>query len=97
MKRNSLLSVAIALACVIPPSPLLCQNDSPKQAPTDQKPLPNGPGGIMPPRAIYSPCPTYDDVSRRAKIEGTVRLKIIVTRDGQIKDPKDVECTFKLK
>jgi len=81
MKLNSLLSVAAALVCVIPPSPLLCQNE---------KPLPSGPGGITPPRAIYSPCPAYDDASRKAKIEGTVRLKIIVMRDGQIKDPKVV-------
>jgi len=90
MKLNSLLSVAVALTCVIPLSPLLCQNDTAKQAPTDQKPLPSGSGGIMPPRAIYSPCPTYDDTSREAKIEGTVRLKIIVMRDGQIKGPKVV-------
>ena len=49
----------------------------------------------MPPRAIYSPCPMYDDASRKAKIEGTVRLKITVMRDGQIKDPKIVNSLTK--
>lgn len=37
----------------------------------------------------------YDDASRKAKIEGTVRLKITVMRDGQIKDPKIVNSLTK--
>ena len=43
---------------------------------------------IAPPRPTYSPDPEYDDASRKAKIEGTVVLRIIVTRDGLVKDPK---------
>jgi TonB family protein len=43
---------------------------------------------ITPPRVLYSPEPEYDDASRKAKIEGTVVLRIIVTRDGLVKDPK---------
>ncbi len=45
----------------------------------------------MPPRAIYSPDPAYDDASRKAKIEGTVRLQIIVTPDGNVRDAKVVK------
>jgi periplasmic protein TonB len=91
MKRNSLPTVVLALlACIAQPAPLLCQSDSAKQAPRDGTVLPNGPGGITPPRAIDPRCPTYDDASRKAKVEGTVRLKIIVMPDGQVKDPKVV-------
>jgi len=43
---------------------------------------------ITPPRPTYSPDPGYDEASRKAKIEGTVVLRIIVTRDGLVKDPK---------
>lgn len=43
---------------------------------------------IAPPRPTYSPDPGYDEASRKAKIEGTVVLRIIVTRDGLVKDPR---------
>jgi len=43
---------------------------------------------ITPPRPTYSPDPGYDDVSRKAKIEGTVVLQIIVTKDGLVKNPR---------
>jgi protein TonB len=43
---------------------------------------------ITPPRVTYSPDPEYDQASRKAKIEGTVVLRIIVTRDGLVKDPR---------
>jgi protein TonB len=48
-------------------------------------------GCITPPHAIYSPNPTYDDASREAKVEGTVRLSIIVTPDGLVKKPTVVK------
>ena len=40
------------------------------------------------PRAIYAPDPSYDDASRKAKIEGTVKLVIIVAADGSVRAPK---------
>ncbi len=43
-------------------------------------------GCITPPHATYSPNPTYDDDSRKAGIEGTVRLRIVVTAEGQVRD-----------
>lgn len=46
---------------------------------------------ITPPRATYSPNPTYDEASRDAKIEGTVEVSIIVTSDGQVKHPEIVK------
>ena len=39
---------------------------------------------IAPPRPTYSPDPGYDEASRKAKIV----LRIIVTRDGLVKDPR---------
>jgi TonB family protein len=74
-----LVGVAIAQNAAVPPAnavPTCRGNDGDR------------PGCLTPPHAIYSPCPMYDDASRKAKIEGTVRVQIIVMRDGQIKDPK---------
>ncbi len=48
-------------------------------------------GCITPPHATYSPNPTYDDASREAKVEGTVRLSIVVWPDGSVKKLKVVK------
>lgn len=47
-------------------------------------------GCVTAPRALYSPNPEYDEESRKAKIEGTVRIRIIVTKDGLVKHPEIV-------
>ena len=76
------------MACIVQPSALLCQNDSAKQSPKEGAVLPNGPGGVVAPRVIYPPDPTYDEASRKAKIEGKVRVRIVVAPDGQVKHPQ---------
>ena len=38
------------------------------------------------PRAIYAPSPEYTDKARKAKINGTVVLSLIVTSEGEARD-----------
>jgi outer membrane biosynthesis protein TonB len=84
MKRNALfvlLLAGIALAQSAPSS-------VPGPVPSCQGKPSDPVGCITPPRMTYSPNPTYDEESRKAKIEGTVRLCIIVTKDGVVKNPR---------
>jgi TonB family protein len=89
VNRSRLLIIAIAItlvASIVQPASLLCQDDSSKEPDTENV-YRMGPD-ITPPRAIYAPDPTYDDVCGRAKIRGIVILSIIVTSDGNAKDVK---------
>ena len=53
------------------------------------------PGGIRPPRAIYSPDPGYSDEASKAKFEGTCVLSLIVGTDGNTRDIKVVRSLGK--
>jgi TPR repeat protein len=44
------------------------------------------PGGIRPPRVIYSPDPGYSEEATKAKFEGTRMLSLIVGTDGNARD-----------
>jgi periplasmic protein TonB len=46
-------------------------------------PLPAGKGGVGIPVAIYSPEPTFSDEARKQKVQGIVRLMLVVGRDGR--------------
>ena len=46
------------------------------------------PGGIRPPRVIYSPDPGYSEEASKAKFEGTCVLSLIVGTDGNARDIK---------
>jgi TonB family protein len=46
------------------------------------------PGGIRPPRAIFSPAPDYSKEAREAKFQGTCVLSLIVGADG---NPRDIK------
>jgi TonB family protein len=43
-------------------------------------------GCTVPPRAVYAPSPDYSDKGRKAKVEGTVTLRITVSKDGEAQD-----------
>lgn len=49
-------------------------------------PVPNGVyrvgGEVVPPQAIYAPNPQYTKEARKAKLQGTVTLLVIVSADG---------------
>jgi protein TonB len=41
-------------------------------------------GDVVPPRKIHAPHPPYPEVARRARRQGTVKLELLVERDGTI-------------
>ena len=43
-------------------------------------------GEVTAPRVIYAPDPEYTDKARKAKINGTVVVSLIVTADGRVRD-----------
>ena len=49
------------------------------------------PGGIRPPRAIYSPDPAYSEEASKAKFQGVCVLSLIVGIDGNPRDIKLVK------
>jgi len=53
------------------------------------------PGGIRPPRAIFSPDPEYSKEAREAKFQGTCVLSLIVGADGNPRDIKVVRSLGK--
>ncbi len=47
--------------------------------------------GATKPRAVYSPSPPYTDQARKAKIDGTVQLKVTVAANGDVDDVRVVK------
>lgn len=47
--------------------------------------------GATKPRAIYAPSPPYTDQARKAKMEGTVQLKVTVAANGGVDDVRVVK------
>jgi len=94
MNRFRQLACAFALAaCLMHPAFLFCQNDAAKDSSETDKVYHPGDDGLTPPRAIYTVDPTYDDASRRAKLNGYAVLTLVVTRDGT---PKEIRITKSL-
>ena len=46
--------------------------------------------GIIPPKAVYSPSPHYTNRARKKKIQGSVVVGLIVTAEGNVREPKVV-------
>jgi len=44
--------------------------------------------GITAPKAIYSPNPEYTDQARKRKVRGSVLLSLVVTPEGDVREPK---------
>lgn len=53
------------------------------------------PGGIRPPRVIYSPDPEYSEEANQAKFEGTCVLSLVIDADGNTRDVKVVKSLGK--
>jgi TonB family protein len=53
------------------------------------------PGGIRPPRPIYSPDPAYSDEASKAKFQGTCVVSLTVSADGSPQDVKVVKSLGK--
>jgi periplasmic protein TonB len=45
-------------------------------------------GGVTAPVAIYRPDPEYSEEARKAKIQGTVVLEVVVDESGRVRNPK---------
>jgi len=84
---RQLLRFALALS-LLPSLAPLAQNAS--DASPDQDNPPPGVyragGAVTAPRVIYAPDPQYTDKARKAKINGTVVVSLIVTADGRVRD-----------
>jgi TonB family protein len=87
MRRNRLLAAAIALIVgMANPAVLICQDNSTKETETYQgDTLCQNRRGVYPHR-VYTPDPEYDDKARKKKIQGTVVLSLIVTKEGRTAD-----------
>ena len=45
-------------------------------------------GGVSNPVALYRPDPEYSEEARKAKLQGTVLLQVIVDENGRVRNPK---------
>jgi TonB family protein len=84
-KFQLVLSLA-AITTFVHPATLRCQDNSAKET-YDGAPLCQNRRGVFPHR-IHTPPPEYDDKDRKKKIEGTVALSVIVTKEGTTADIK---------
>jgi TonB family protein len=84
MAARSVAPGAVAIATDLAP------DEFPLPAPTDGGPSPAGaasanklPGGITKPRLLQKTSPQYSEEARRARLEGTVVLQIVIGIDGK--------------
>jgi TonB family protein len=54
-----------------------------------------GENGITSPKAIYHPDPEYTDKARKKKTRGTVLLSMIVTPQGNVREPQIIQSLDK--
>ena len=61
-----------------------------KEPVVQSPPKPSGPlnvgGDVSPPQAIYTPGAPYTEQARRAHLQGTVVLAIVIDENGQVKN-----------
>jgi TonB family protein len=92
MNPRRLLAIAIMLiACIVQPAVLRCQNDAAKDSSETEKVYHVGDDGVKPPRVIHQVDPSYDEASRKAKLNGHVVLTFIVAPDGKPRDIRVVK------
>ena len=48
-------------------------------------------GGVSTPVALYRPDPEYSEEARKAKLQGTVVLRVVVDESGHVRNPKVVQ------
>lgn len=57
-------------------------NEGPGYGPDDNGPYVPGMSGVTAPKPIYSPAPNYSEEARKAKLQGTVMLSLVVDAHG---------------
>jgi len=90
-RRRLLVTVVTLVACFVQPAFLLCQNDPSKTSSETEKVYHVGDDGVRPPRVIHQVDPSYDEASRKAKLNGHVVLTFIVAPDGKPRDIRVVK------
>src|SRR5208283_4557021 len=45
-------------------------------------------GAVMSKKLIYQPRPAYPSAAKKAGIQGTVRLEVVIAKDGKVQDMK---------
>jgi TonB family protein len=83
-KFHLVLALAVITAFIHPT--LLCQDNSAKETYNGDPLCHNYRGGF--PRSIHRTTAEYDDKDRKKKIEGTVTLSVVITKEGRTADIK---------
>ena len=92
ISRSLRLGLAVVLVIsLVHPALLLCQSDAEKDPSEAEKVYHVGDDGVKPPRVIHQVDPSYDEASRKAKLNGHVVLTFIVTPDGKPRDIRVVK------
>ena len=87
MQRNRLFALVVFLILsAVQPTQLLSQDDSAQQT-YNGDPLCQSRRGVYP-HPTYQPDPDYDEKARKKKIQGSVTLSVIVTKEGRTADIK---------
>ena len=90
MQRHRLFALPLFLILsVVHPAQLLSQDDAAQQM-YKGDPLCKSRRGAYP-HPVYQPDPDYDEKARKKKIQGTVTLSVIVTKEGSTADIKVVK------
>ena len=83
----SFLALAVIVTTALPARPR-AQEDSQKTADPIYDLKNARQNGITAPKAIYSPDPEYTDQARKRKVRGSVLLSLVVTPEGDVREPK---------
>jgi periplasmic protein TonB len=88
MKRNQLVVIALALACLVAGRSKLFSQQNSSQETYKGQPVYQVGKGVTAPRVKFSPDPEYTDAERRRRTQGVVAPSVIVTKDGRTADIK---------
>ena len=91
MPRARLIAFSTLLVvCALQPAVSVCQDNSAPAETYNGDPLCQTRRGVFP-HPIYQPDPDYDEKARKKKLQGTVTLYVIVTKEGRTADIKVVK------
>jgi protein TonB len=63
-------------------------NGSTSQSKTSEEKIYDIGGDVLPPKLIHVVEPQFNPKSEEAYVSGTIKIQIIITKDGGVKDPK---------
>jgi len=91
MRRGWLAAAAIAItAGMILPTAAFCQENAAKEDTYEGEAMCRLRRGVFP-HPVYRPEPEYDNQARKKKIQGTVFLSTVITKEGRTADIKVVK------